>query len=265
MALGASWLCSTPLSLQHANPHVLIPWQSLRRGSRSVQVTFQSSPCIRSINIPWARDFPGGPVVKTPRSHCRGPRVQSLVGELDPACWSPNLCATTETWGSQKQNKTKQKKPQHIPLAKAVRWSNQNPGMENYRIWEELKSLMKMDLDTGNGVELGPLKLQPTKGSEWQPWPDDGQTQEFLTESSKALIHKSCEEEVNISTGLLRLRLQAAVFSMLREGLLVAGGNETSIQREAETEQIRHMQERKSQLLRSPCSSYLVFADPSSI
>ena len=38
--------------------------------------------------------------------------------------------------------------------------------MENYRIWEELKSLMKMDLDTGNGVELGPLMLQPTKGSD---------------------------------------------------------------------------------------------------
>ena len=52
---------------------------------------------------------------------------------------------------------------------------------------------------------------------------------------------------------------------MLREGFLVAGGNETSIQREAETEQIRHVQERKSQLLRSPSSSYLVFADPSSI
>ena len=146
-------------------------------------------------------------------------------------------------------------------MAKAVRWSNQNPGMENYRIWEELKSLMKMDLDTGNGVELGPLKLQPTKGSEWQPWPDDGQTQEFLTESSKALIHKSCEEEVNISTGLLRLRLQAAVFSMLREGLLVAGGNETSIQREAETADKTHARKKKPaaekslQLILSVCRS----------
>ena len=28
------------------------------------------------------RDFPGGPVVKTPRFHCRGPGILSLVGEL---------------------------------------------------------------------------------------------------------------------------------------------------------------------------------------
>ena len=27
-------------------------------------------------------DFPGGPVVKTPRFHCRGHGVPSLVGEL---------------------------------------------------------------------------------------------------------------------------------------------------------------------------------------
>ena len=35
-----------------------------------------------------ARDFPGGPVVKTLRSQCKGPRVQSLVRELDPACYN---------------------------------------------------------------------------------------------------------------------------------------------------------------------------------
>ena len=28
------------------------------------------------------RDFPGGPVVKTPHFHCRGPGVQSPVGKL---------------------------------------------------------------------------------------------------------------------------------------------------------------------------------------
>ena len=28
------------------------------------------------------RGFPGGPAVKTPRFHCRGTRVRSLVGEL---------------------------------------------------------------------------------------------------------------------------------------------------------------------------------------
>ena len=31
---------------------------------------------------PYARDFPGGPVVKTQRFHCLWARVQSLVGEL---------------------------------------------------------------------------------------------------------------------------------------------------------------------------------------
>ena len=32
------------------------------------------------------RDFPGGSVVNTPGSQCRGARVQSLVRELDPTC-----------------------------------------------------------------------------------------------------------------------------------------------------------------------------------
>ena len=30
------------------------------------------------------RDFPGGPLAKTPSSQCRWPRVQSLVKELGP-------------------------------------------------------------------------------------------------------------------------------------------------------------------------------------
>lgn len=67
-----------------------------------------------------------------------------------------NLCATTETRGSQKK-----KKKSHWP--KQSRGQNQNQGMENYRIWEEWKSLTKMDLDTGNGAELGPLMLQSTQ------------------------------------------------------------------------------------------------------
>jgi len=32
------------------------------------------------------RDFPGGPVAKTSRFHCRGASVQSLARELDPTC-----------------------------------------------------------------------------------------------------------------------------------------------------------------------------------
>ena len=35
-----------------------------------------------------SRDFPGGPLAKTPCSRCRGPQVPSLVRELDPACHS---------------------------------------------------------------------------------------------------------------------------------------------------------------------------------
>ena len=54
-----------------------------------------------SINV--GRDFPGGPVGKTPCSQCRWPGVQSLVGELDPTCMpqlrSPH--ATTKTQHSQ--------------------------------------------------------------------------------------------------------------------------------------------------------------------
>ena len=34
----------------------------------------------------WFGDFSGGPVVKMPHSQCRGPRVQFLVGKLDPTC-----------------------------------------------------------------------------------------------------------------------------------------------------------------------------------
>ena len=32
------------------------------------------------------KDFPGGVVDKTSHSQCRGPRVRSLVRELDPTC-----------------------------------------------------------------------------------------------------------------------------------------------------------------------------------
>ena len=50
--------------------------------------------CILVWEIPWTEepsglqsiDFPGSPVPKTPHSKCRGPGIQSLVGELDPTC-----------------------------------------------------------------------------------------------------------------------------------------------------------------------------------
>ena len=32
------------------------------------------------------RDFPGGPEAKIPYSHCREPKFDSLVRDLDPTC-----------------------------------------------------------------------------------------------------------------------------------------------------------------------------------
>ena len=39
----------------------------------------------KNINYQLSRDFPCGPVVKTPHSQCRGPRF-APVRELDPTC-----------------------------------------------------------------------------------------------------------------------------------------------------------------------------------
>ena len=33
------------------------------------------------------KDFPGGPVVKTPRFHCRGDRLYPWLGNKDPICF----------------------------------------------------------------------------------------------------------------------------------------------------------------------------------
>jgi len=41
----------------------------------------------RQIKTP-SRDFPGGPVIKTPRSQCRVPGIGFLVRKLDPTCCS---------------------------------------------------------------------------------------------------------------------------------------------------------------------------------
>ena len=37
-------------------------------------------------NLKHSRDFPGGPVVKTPHFHCRGSRFDPCSGNSDPAC-----------------------------------------------------------------------------------------------------------------------------------------------------------------------------------
>ena len=54
---------------------------------------FHLSVCIRRVSRPLCiqrlpRDFPGGPLTRTPSSQCRGPRVPSLVRELDPECYN---------------------------------------------------------------------------------------------------------------------------------------------------------------------------------
>ena len=41
-------------------------------------------PYLRCLQYDRARDFPGGPVVKTPCFHCMGHEFKSLVGELRP-------------------------------------------------------------------------------------------------------------------------------------------------------------------------------------
>ena len=40
----------------------------------------QQKPLHKNVWQLW--EFPGSPVVRTPRSHCQGPWAQSLVGEL---------------------------------------------------------------------------------------------------------------------------------------------------------------------------------------
>ena len=52
-------------------------------------------------------DFPGGPVVKSPHSQCRGPGFNPLARKLEPACLSKeaSLHATIKTQGSQIKKK----------------------------------------------------------------------------------------------------------------------------------------------------------------
>ena len=42
------------------------------------------------------RDFPGGPVGKTPRSQCRGPRFDPWSGNLIPCATTKSLLAATK-------------------------------------------------------------------------------------------------------------------------------------------------------------------------
>ena len=57
------FLCSVPGVIISLNPQVKLGTWILLKTSQS-----------------W--EFPGGPVVRTLHFHCRGPGVQSLVGEL---------------------------------------------------------------------------------------------------------------------------------------------------------------------------------------
>ena len=40
--------------------------------------------CYSALKKKETREFPGGPVVRTPCSHCRGPRFNSWLGNLEP-------------------------------------------------------------------------------------------------------------------------------------------------------------------------------------
>ena len=63
------------LSLQVENPVVAVPFvgEIVLSPLNGLGTLFKNQ---------LAREFPGGPVVKTPRSQCSGAQVQSLVGEL---------------------------------------------------------------------------------------------------------------------------------------------------------------------------------------
>ena len=41
---------------------------------------------VKTSKIQKKRDFPGGPVVKTLRPHCRGHRFNPWLGNEEPAC-----------------------------------------------------------------------------------------------------------------------------------------------------------------------------------
>ena len=63
------------------------PSQDDKDNKKTIQLRIKQNKILRNEFIKSsARDFPAGPVGKTPRLQCRGPRVRSLVGELDPAC-----------------------------------------------------------------------------------------------------------------------------------------------------------------------------------
>ena len=50
------------------------------------------------------QDFPGGPAIKTPSSHCKGAQVQSLVGELR---------STQAAWRGQNDKNEEQQQQKH--------------------------------------------------------------------------------------------------------------------------------------------------------
>ena len=79
-----TFLPQGPLHLQLPLPECSMPPGFCGSLSHSTQASIQMLSSHN--NIFW--DFPGGPVVKTPRSQSRGAGFQSLVREPDPTCHS---------------------------------------------------------------------------------------------------------------------------------------------------------------------------------
>ena len=76
--VGCHFLLQEILPTQGLNPGLLHCRQML------YHLSLQGTLCIPMQSIDW--DFPGGPVVKTPRFHCRGHRLDPWLGNWDPTC-----------------------------------------------------------------------------------------------------------------------------------------------------------------------------------
>ena len=74
------------------------------------------------LNKTQAGDFPQGPVAKTLHSQCRGPRVQSVVRELDPTCHNKSSHVATKTQCNQMKLISIRKRKK-----RKLRWARTSP------------------------------------------------------------------------------------------------------------------------------------------
>ena len=78
--LGANILCQSEHIYHLLRPSMFSQWNT----SQSLQILVE----MMQVKTLPGRDFPGGPVAKTPSSQCRGLWVWPLVKELDPTYYN---------------------------------------------------------------------------------------------------------------------------------------------------------------------------------